>query len=80
MLCVCNSVTDHILQEHLENTTSLLVDQARDTLHTTTTSETTDSWLRNTLDVVTKNLSMSFGSSFSQSLTAFTTTRHDSRE
>ena len=33
----------HVLEEDLEDTTGLLVDEARDTLHTATTSETTDS-------------------------------------
>ena len=33
----------HILEEDLENTTGLLVDETRDTLHTATASETTDS-------------------------------------
>jgi hypothetical protein len=64
MLCISNRVTNdlkrmiregyktekgsYILKEYLENTTSLFVDQARDTLHTTTARETTDGWLGNT--------------------------------
>ena|SRR5579863_6926895 len=40
--------TPYILEENLENTTSLFVDQAGDTLHTTTTRETTDGWLGDT--------------------------------
>ena len=36
----------HVLEEDLEDTTGLFIDETRDTLHTTTTSETTDSlWL-----------------------------------
>jgi hypothetical protein len=38
----------HILKEDLENTTSLFVDQTRDTLHTTTTRETTNGRLGDT--------------------------------
>ena len=38
MLGVSDSITDNVLQENLEDTTSLLVDKSRDTLHTTTTS------------------------------------------
>jgi hypothetical protein len=38
----------YILEEDLKNTTGLFVDQARDTLHTTTTCETTDGWLGDT--------------------------------
>jgi hypothetical protein len=42
--------------EGLENTTGLLVDEAGNTLDTTTASETADSGLGDTLDVVTKDL------------------------
>lgn len=41
----------HILKEYLENTTSLFVDQARDTLHTTTARETTNGRLGDTYSV-----------------------------
>ena len=42
MLSVGDGVTDDVLEEDLENTTGLLVDETGDTLHTTTTSETTN--------------------------------------
>ena len=42
MLSVGNGITDDVLQEDLEDTTGLLVDEARDTLDTATTSETTN--------------------------------------
>ena len=42
MLGVGDGITDDILQENLENSTGLLVDQARDTLDTSPTSQTTD--------------------------------------
>jgi hypothetical protein len=38
MLCVRDTVTDHVLQEHFEDTTSFFVDEAGDTLDTPTTS------------------------------------------
>ena len=38
---------------HLENTTGLLINQAGDTLDTTTASQPSDGWLGNSLDVVT---------------------------
>ena len=41
-------MTTYVLQEDLENTTSLFVDQTRDTLDTATTSETTDGGLCDT--------------------------------
>ena len=73
---VRHSVTDHILQEHFENATSLLVDQARDTLHTTSASKTTDGWLRDTLDVITKYLAMTLGATLAKTFASFTTPRH----
>ena len=85
----------HILEESLEDTTSFLVDEAGDTLDTTTTSETANSRLGDTLDVVTKDLAlkrnhvndehnigensqtyMTLGSSLSESLSTFSTSRH----
>ncbi len=38
----------HVFKEYLENTTSLFIDQTRDTLHTTTTRQTTDGRLSDT--------------------------------
>ena len=38
----------HVLEEDLEDTTSLLVDECRDTLDTASAGKTTDSGLGNT--------------------------------
>ena len=65
MLGVCHSITDHVLKENFENTTGLLVDQARDALDTATASKTTNGWLGDALDVVTKDLSVTLGATFS---------------
>ena len=46
---------------------------SRDTLHTTTTSETTDGRLRDTLDVVTKNLAVTLGTTLAETLSTFAT-------
>jgi len=43
----------------------------RDTLDTTTTSETTDSRLSYTLDVITKNLAVTLGTTFAETLSTF---------
>jgi len=48
VLSVSNGVTNDVLKEDLEDTTSLLVDEPRDTLYTTTTSQTTDGGLGDT--------------------------------
>jgi hypothetical protein len=56
VLSVGDRVADDRLKEELEDTTGLVVDQARDTLDTTSSCETADSGLGDTLDVVTKDL------------------------
>nr|AFK43746.1 unknown [Lotus japonicus] len=76
MLSVGNSITNHILKKDLENTTSLLIDQATDTLHATPASQTPNRWLRDSLDVVAEDLTVPFGSSLAQSFTSFSTPRH----
>ena len=76
VLGVCHSITDHVLKKDFENTTGLLVDQAGDSLDTATASKTTDGWLGDTLDVITKDFSVTLGASFSETFTSFATTRH----
>jgi len=62
---VGNSVTDNVLEENLKNTSGFFVDEAGDTLDTTTTGQTPNCGLGDTLDVVSENLSVSLGASFS---------------
>lgn len=77
VLSVGDSVTDDTLKEGLQNTTSLLVDHGRDTLDTTTASETTDSGLGDTLDVVTQDLAVTLGATLSKTLTTLAAYRRD---
>jgi hypothetical protein len=77
MLRVGDGIPNHILQKDLEDTTGLFVDQTGDTLDTPTASETTDRGLGNTLDVIAKDLAMTLGTSLSQSLSSFSSARHD---
>ena len=94
VLAVGDGVTDDVLEEDLEDswkeclendyrsrqlTSGFFVDQSRNTLDTTTTGETADSWLGDSLDVITKNLTMALGTSFSEALTSLSTSRHDSK-
>ena len=76
VLAVGDCVTDHVLQEHFQDTTGLLVDQTADALHTTSASQTADGGLGDSLDVVTQDLAMTLGSSLSQSLASFATSGH----
>ena len=74
---VGDSVPDDVLEEHLEDTTGLLVDEARDTLDTSTTCQTADGGLGDTLDVITQHLAMALGATLSESLASLTTSCHD---
>ena len=60
----------HVLKEDLENTTSFLVDEARDTLHTATAGETADGGLGDALDIVAKNLAVTLSTALSETLGA----------
>jgi hypothetical protein len=73
VLSVGDGITDDTLEEGLEDTTRLLVDHGRDTLDTTTTSQTADGRLGDTLDVVTKNLPVALGTTLSEALAALAT-------
>jgi len=77
VLGVGDGITDDTLEEGLEDTTSLFVDHGRDTLNTTTTSETSDGGLGDTLDVVTKNLAVTLGSALAETLSALSASSHD---
>jgi len=77
MLRVGDRVANDVLEENLEDTTGLFVDETGNALDTTTTSETANGGLGNTLDVVTKDLAMTLGTSFSESFSSFSAARHD---
>ena len=66
-----------VFGKYLEHTTSLLIDQAGNTLNTTTTSQTPDCWLGDTLDVVTEHLPVTLGASLSKTFASFASARHD---
>ena len=76
MLSVGDCITNDTFKESLEYSSGLLVDQSRDTLDTTSSRETSDSWLSDSLDVVSQDLSVTLGTTFSESFSTFTTTRH----
>ena len=80
VLSVGDSVTDDTLKEGLEDTTCLLVDHGRDTLDTTTTSETTNSGLGDNLDVVAQNLAVTLGTTLSKTLATFAACRDETRQ
>ena len=53
VLGVSDCITDHILQENLEDSSGFFVDETRDSLDSTTSCQSSDGGLRDTLDVIT---------------------------
>ena len=76
VLGVSDGITDDVLEEDLQDGASLLIDEAGDTLHATTTSETADGGLGDALDVVAKHLAVALSASLAESFTSFATSRH----
>lgn len=76
MLGVGNRVADYVFQENFEDASRLFVDQTGDPLHSSTSGETTDSGLRNPLDVVTEHFTVTFGATLAKSFSTFATARH----
>ena len=77
MLCIGDGVSYDILQENLEHSSGFLVDETRDTLDSTTASQTPDGGLGDALDVVTQDLPVTLGAPLSKTFASFTTSRHD---
>ena len=78
-LCVFgvgDSIPDDVLEEHLQDTTGLLVDEPGDTLDSTTARQPPDGGLGDALDVVPQHLPVTLGASLAQSLASFTTSSH----
>ena len=63
----------YALKEGLQHGTGLLVDETRDTLDTTSTSETTNSRLCNALDVVAQDFAMTLSTGLSETLATLST-------
>ena len=61
VLGVGGRVTDHVLEEHLEDPAGLLVNEAGDALDATTAGEAADGRLRDPLDVVAQHLAVALG-------------------
>ncbi|KAF3857801.1 hypothetical protein F7725_011002 [Dissostichus mawsoni] len=68
VLGVGDGITDHVLQEHLQHTAGLLVDQTGDMLHSAAASQTADGGLGDALDVITEHFTVAFSASFADFL------------
>ena len=76
VLGVGDGITDDVLKENLEDTTGLFVDESRDSLDSTTTRQTADGGLGDTLDVITQHLPVTLGAPFAESLASFASACH----
>lgn len=74
VLRVSDCVANDVLEENLENSSGLFVDQAGDSLDSSTASETPDGGLGDALDVVPEHFAMTLGSSLSETLSSFAST------
>ena len=68
---VGDGVSNDIFKEDLEYATGFFVNQTRDTFDTTTSGKTSNGWFGDTLDVITKYLSVPFGTSLSETFSSF---------
>jgi hypothetical protein len=69
-------VTDDVFKEVPKDTTDFFVDVSTDSLDSSTAGETPDCWLRNALNVLTHNLSMTFGTTLPKTFTTFASAGH----
>jgi hypothetical protein len=76
VLSVGGGVTKNLLEEETESSTALVVDLARDTLDSSTTSETTKSGLGDSSDGLLEGLTVTITSSLSETLSSLSATRH----
>ncbi|KFO61376.1 hypothetical protein N302_12813, partial [Corvus brachyrhynchos] len=70
VLRVGDGVADHVLQEHLEHTARLLVDEPRDALDAAAPSQAADGRLGDALDVVAQHLAVALGAALAEPLAA----------
>ena len=73
---VGDGITDDVLKEDLEDSSGLLIDEARDTLDTSAASQSADGGLGDTLDVITQHFAMTLGASLAESLSSFASSGH----
>ena len=73
---VGDGIPDHVLEEDLEDSASLLIDEPRDPLDSSPPRQTADGGLGDALDVVPQHLTVTLGASLSQSLASLSTSSH----
>ena len=76
VLRVGHGVADDVLEEDLEHTARLLVDEAADALDTTTAGQAADGRLGDSGNVVAQDLAVALGASLAESLSSLSASRH----
>lgn len=76
VLGVGDGIADDILQENLQHSAGLLIDESGDALDTPSAGQTSDGGFGDALDVVPEHLPVPLSASFPQTLPSFTATRH----
>jgi len=73
---VRNSVPNNVFQKHFQHTTSFFVNQTRNSLHTATACQPPNSGFCYSLDIVSQNFPVPFGTTFTQTFSSFTSSSH----
>ena len=76
VLGVGHGIADDVLEGDLEDRAGLLVDETRDTLHTTTAREMADGGLSDALDVIAQHHAVTLGTALVKTLTVLGTSGH----
>lgn len=78
VLCVGDSIANHVLEEDLQHTACLFVDETGDTFNSTTASQATNCGLGDTLDIVPEHLPVTLGASLPETFTTLSASCHSS--
>ncbi|KAF7825438.1 histone H4 [Senna tora] len=76
VLGVRDGVADNVLEEDLQHTASLLVDETANPLNASSSSQTPNRRLRDSLDVIAKHLPVPLSSSLPQAFASLSSTGH----
>ncbi len=76
VLSVGHSISDDVLEEYLQYSSGFFVDESRNSFHSSSSCQSSNSWLGDALNVVSEDLSVSLGSSLSKSFTTFSSSSH----
>jgi hypothetical protein len=76
VLAVGNRVANDVFQEELQDATHFLINEARNAFDTASTSQSTNGWFRDALDVIAEHFAMALRTTLSQTFATFSTARH----